>query len=656
MKGKGNTDETLKQSELVAQGQLAIQAANKIHIDVKDINAQTVSQTVDAMVKADPNLAWIKQAEAQGDIDWRQVKEIHDSFKYSHSGLGAGAQLVLAIVMAAFVGPAALGALTTAGAGTAIAAGGAAVATSAATTATSSFISNRGNLGGVFKDTFSGDAMRGYVVSGVTAGLTAGVYDSWTGTQTSPSTVAGTSGNGSSLLSNSGRVTGASLNTWSGIGRFAANQALQNTTSAVLSKLLGQQGDLGDALRNGLASTFAAAGFNLVGNIGFKNQYAPGSVQMVGLHALMGGLAAVAAGGDFKAGALAAGASEALVTTLDNQFSSLDDAKRQNLLTMTSQLVGVAAAAVVDKGDGQALQTGASVAQSGVQYNYLNDHEMQMLDKDLQGCEAKGTCDAVLKTYYALHQANEAELQKTCGAGATPACKKLALDIYNATYKYQEQGYGSELTGDASKIFTAYRQLNLEAQNTASGLIALPSAEAFVEALGTDPKSVAGQAIVASFAAIVAGKAIHGVISGAKATRTAIGNTERGVLTEANFAQNRIKSDRSFSPDGQKIYSDLAGQPIRTVDDLADALKAGTIKPNQLPIDYVDMNGTRLILNTRTSTALEQAGIPRSQWFGRNQTGVEAYPGKTFNDLAADQLKNNKLPPTGADKLKSVHL
>ncbi|PPA77508.1 hypothetical protein C4E15_05665 [Achromobacter spanius] len=45
------------------------------------------------------------------------------------------------------------------------------------------------------------------------------------------------------------------------------------------------------------------------------------------------------------------------------------------------------------------------------------------------------------------------------------------------------------------------------------------------------------------------------------------------------------------------------------------------------------------ILNTRTSTALEQAAIPRSEWFGRNQTGVEAYPDKTFNDLATDQSK-----------------
>jgi len=92
-KGKGNTDETLRQSELVAQGQLVIKAAEGIRIDVKQVDQQTVSQTVDAMVKADPNLAWLKQAEARGDIDWRQVKEIHESFKYDNSGLGAGAKI-----------------------------------------------------------------------------------------------------------------------------------------------------------------------------------------------------------------------------------------------------------------------------------------------------------------------------------------------------------------------------------------------------------------------------------------------------------------------------------------------------------------------------------------------------------------------------------
>lgn len=66
------------------------------------------------------------------------------------------------------------------------------------------------------------------------------------------------------------------------------------------------------------------------------------------------------------------------------------------------------------------------------------------------------------------------------------------------------------------------------------------------------------------------------------------------------------------------------------------------------------MNGARLILNTRTSTALEQSGIPRNEWYGRDRTGEQAYEGKTFNDLATDQLNKNKLPPTGAEQLKSV--
>ena len=130
--------------------------------------------------------------------------------------------------------------------------------------------------------------------------------------------------------------------------------------------------------------------------------------------------------------------------------------------------------------------------------------------------------------------------------------------------------------------------------------------------------------------------------------------SEKGALIDANFAQNRIKSDRSFSEEGQRVYTELAGRPVKTVDDLAEALKTGVVKPEQLPIDYVGINSTRLILNTRTSTAPEQASIPRSHWFGRNQTDVEAYPGKTFDDLAADQLKNNKLPPSGAEQLKSV--
>ncbi|EPN30449.1 putative adhesin, partial [Pseudomonas syringae pv. actinidiae ICMP 18883] len=99
----------------------------------KQVDQQSVSQSIDAMVKADPQLAWIKDAEKRGDIDWRQVKEIHESFKYDNSG--------------------------------------GAVATSVATTAVTSTINNKGDLGAVFKDVTSSNAIKGYAMAGVMAGF-----------------------------------------------------------------------------------------------------------------------------------------------------------------------------------------------------------------------------------------------------------------------------------------------------------------------------------------------------------------------------------------------------------------------------------------------------------------------------------------------------
>ncbi len=75
MKGKGHTDETLRQSQLIANGDVVIKAVDGLNIDIKDIDRNTVSQTIDAMVKADPQLAWLKDAEQRGDVDWRLVKE-----------------------------------------------------------------------------------------------------------------------------------------------------------------------------------------------------------------------------------------------------------------------------------------------------------------------------------------------------------------------------------------------------------------------------------------------------------------------------------------------------------------------------------------------------------------------------------------------------
>lgn len=108
-----------------------------------------------------------------------------------------------------------------------------------------------------------------------------------------------------------------------------------------------------------------------------------------------------------------------------------------------------------------------------------------------------------------------------------------------------------------------------------------------------------------------------------------------------------MMQDASFSSKGQSIYSDIAGVPITTVDDLVNALKQGLMEPSDVPIDYIVRDGNVLILNTRSANALMQAGIPRNQWNAINRTGVEMY-----ENMLNDQLRKNKLTSSGIPTAK----
>ncbi|WP_095632106.1 DUF637 domain-containing protein [Pseudomonas sp. PICF141] len=413
-KGKGNTDETLRQTQMIAKGNIVIKAVDGLQIDVKQVNQQTVSQTIDAMVQADPQLAWLKQAEARGDVDWRQVKEIHESFKYENSGLGPASQLIIAIVMAAFVGPAALSAF--ASMGTIGAAGLAAVATGAATNATTSFINNGGNLGAVFKDVTSSDALKGYVISGVTAGLTAGVFDGIVKTTTNPIT---------------GKVT-VDLSSLEGIGRFGVNQVLQGGTSALLGKALGEDVNVSDVLKTALFNTLAAASFNAVGDY-TKNVFDDGSAAKVAIHAVVGGLLSEITGGDFATGALAAGANEALIVDLNKLVGGNPD-----LLSMASQIVGVLAASTQGDVDADNLQTGAWVANNATLYNFMGHQDLDALEDEARGCPAKGNCEEVKEKFRLQSVADDDALAGLC-TSSPDQCIQLFGDLLHDRNSLQER-------------------------------------------------------------------------------------------------------------------------------------------------------------------------------------------------------------------------
>lgn len=115
------------------------------------------------------------------------------------------------------------------------------------------------------------------------------------------------------------------------------------------------------------------------------------------------------------------------------------------------------------------------------------------------------------------------------------------------------------------------------------------------------------------------------------------GNT---VLDNANYAQKTYSN--TFSADGRRIYTNLAGEPINTIDDLVNAINKGKVNVADLPVEYIIRDGNTLILNTRTSQALAQAGIPRSEWSVINRAG-----NSLFEELLTGQLTRNKLTSEG---------
>ncbi|MFV0408831.1 MAG: RHS repeat-associated core domain-containing protein [Paracoccus sp. (in: a-proteobacteria)] len=123
------------------------------------------------------------------------------------------------------------------------------------------------------------------------------------------------------------------------------------------------------------------------------------------------------------------------------------------------------------------------------------------------------------------------------------------------------------------------------------------------------------------------------------------GSPNTGILKDGKFAQVKAKPGKEFSAEGKRIYSNLAREEIKTVSDLANAIRSGKINPKDIEVNYVVIDGAPIIDNTRTSTALTDAGIPQSEWNAVNQTGKTQYPGKTWDQAVQDKIDNNPGSP-----------
>ena len=131
---------------------------------------------------------------------------------------------------------------------------------------------------------------------------------------------------------------------------------------------------------------------------------------------------------------------------------------------------------------------------------------------------------------------------------------------------------------------------------------------------------------------------IPGVGQVMKGTRT----IERGVEA-ARAAEHGIEAAKGIAADAQfaqKTYGTMFSNggtfAGKSVDEVAAALRSGAMKPSEVPIDYIVRDGKTVILNTRSSQALDATGVARSEWNAVNRTGNAAYEGRL-----SDQLTRN---------------
>lgn len=566
--GEGWTDETLRQSQLVAQGKLVIKAVEGIQLDIKEIDEHSVSQTIDAMVAADPQLAWLKEMEQRGDIDWQRVKEVHESYEYDQQGMGPATAIAVAIAVSAVTSGAAsamVGSMS-AGAGTFMGAAGTvagqavgaglgnvmatAALTSMASTAALSTINNGGDIDVVFKDVTSSDNLKGYVVAAGTAGVTS-----------------------------SGLSLEADLNSFSGIGKHAVNEVMGGATSIALSKALGQDASFHGLLEGSLINTLAAAGFNQIGNAGDRYNLKPGDAEMVAMHALMGGLVAKAQGGEFATGAMAAGVNEAVVADMDKLFQGLDEETRKNLLLGASQLVGLLAAAAQDPGgDGSHLNVGANVAKASTQYN----HELHRKNAD---SFAQAVLDAC------------AERPQSCAVEPGSVTQD---ELMRALETMAAHGEGiDDLNPDAIKLVNQYYQDERYRDNLENDLFYLTeSEESRIKIEQTAELAMAATGMASAFKSV--GRGVISWVKGLFEAKDSGQSIGRSLAYEkpSDLVQNRVGELQAQIPENSKGRITMG---VAVVEDAngARSVLVGTSEPRGYLRPGVELkSGERVVAGT----------------------------------------------------------
>ena len=506
-------------------------------------------------------------------MDWRKVQEVHESFKYSHSGLGQGAMLAIMIIVTALTAgaaSAAIGTAANAATGTAMAAAGTsaagsavaagwgnvaltAVATSAASGAAISTINNKGDLGAVVNDVTSSDSLKGYVIAGV-----------------------------------SGGIAGQNIAV-----RLAVNSALQTVANGGKFKDNLNQAAIGLVADMMAGAIYKQVGTSLLGS---------GLPTKVAVHAIVGGLIGEAAGGDFVISAMAAGANKALIDLVGDKI--FPGVAHEQVLAMTSQLLGMTVAAAAGGSD-KDQQAAGWVAQQATVNNYLGHKEVDSLIEEAKTCVASNNCDQVRHKFADLNDANEKRFALFCldnPQGCSSPELQRFVEEYNDTYDLLSKARASDdIPAEMKSVLATAQMMNavtkvrLLEMGLALGLTQAGSDVAGQAGINVDPETVG---FFAKWTAILfgAGKAV-----GAKGISITIEPKIANQMGKRGWTESSIQS--------------VIDKPIKTV--VTKDTRFDTVSGNRLndpATGYIAKDGSYVVRNDRTGAIVQVSNKNDPEW------------------------------------------
>ncbi|MEM7775302.1 MAG: DUF637 domain-containing protein [Pseudomonadota bacterium] len=382
---KGHYKETIRHVEIDAGGGLKITAGKGVIAEVKATGS--LSGSLDALAQK-PGMAWVKTLRDRDDVTWRKVQAASESWDYKAQGLTeVGAALVALAVTAVSAGTLSS---VSAGLAGAFPAGMQATAQAAikaglnqlVSSASVSLINNRGNLGAALKELGSSNSMKSLATAIVTAGLTQALTAELGHSAAAPGNLPQITRNLQRNLVHS--VVRAS------VGSAITGENFADTFVDTFKNV---------AVNDVLSATHATIG-DLTDGTGANDL----PVANLIAHALVGGLAAEATGGEF-----AAGAASGLASATAAQ-SGLFDGLSEQQIAVVSQLIG-ATAALVANGDAGDVYQGATTAQSAAFNNYLTHAQIKEFEQKMKACKADVACkQGVTVAFVALSEKQNQDL------------------------------------------------------------------------------------------------------------------------------------------------------------------------------------------------------------------------------------------------------